>query len=187
MLIIAVVLSSSVFAKMDSTIRPLFKAVKKGQNSEVTHLLKQDVYKSKINATVGKKKIPLLFIAAKKGSRAVVETLLKNGADPTAKDADKITALMIASEKGYTSIVKLILDAIPDKDVKTEYVNAQDEDGSTALFLAIDGGSDNVSEVVRLLIDNRADSKIANNEGDTPVELAREYEMASIVSAMTKN
>ena len=84
-LIIAVVLSSSVFAKMDSTIRPLFKAVKKGQNSEVTHLLKQDVYKSKINATVGKKKIPLLFIAAKKGSRAVLPSIAMLSAEKEGK------------------------------------------------------------------------------------------------------
>lgn len=184
---IALMISSSVFAKMDSNLAPLVKAVKKGQNSELTRLLKQDMYKSNVNATIGKKKVPLLFIAIKKGNKSVVENLLKNGADPLAKDAAKVTALMIAADKGYLSIAKLILEYIPNQEVRTNYVNSQDEDGSTALLLAIESGADNMSVIVRTLLENKADPQLANYDGDTPVQLAKDYEMTGIVSLMTMN
>ncbi len=188
-LIIAVMISSSAFAKMDSNLAPLVKAVKKGQNSQLTSLLKQEKYKSNVNATIGKKKVPLLSVAVTKGNKSVVENLLKNGADPLAKDASKITALMIAADKGYFAIAKLILDYIPsqDQEVKVTYVNAQDEDGSTALMFAIESGAENTSVIVRLLMENKADPLLANNEGETSVQLARDYEMPGLVSSMTKN
>jgi ankyrin repeat protein len=170
---------------MEPLANSLFKAIKKGQNSELTRLLKQDAYKNQVNATVGKKKNPLLLIAAKKGSKQIVENLLTNGADPLAKNTDKTTALMIAAERGYYSIIESILDHITDKDVKKTYINEQNTDGSTALFLAVDSDPDNLTAIVKLLVANGADSSIANNDGYTPAQLATDCEMASVANAMT--
>lgn len=80
-------------------------------------------------------------------SLEIVKLLINHGAFINTKDYKGNTALMIASEKGYTKLVALLL---------TEYVqvNAKNNEGLSALHLATING---YTEIVELLIKNRAD------------------------------
>jgi len=58
-------------------------------------------------------------------------------------------------------------------------VNAQDKDGNTALFSAING---NRGSVVMILLDSGADTKIQNNQKQAPKEYAHihQFETSSL-------
>jgi ankyrin repeat protein len=47
--------------------------------------------------------------AAENGDKAVVELLLKNGAQPDLEDEDRWTALLRAIEGGHAAVVQLLL------------------------------------------------------------------------------
>jgi ankyrin repeat protein len=71
-----------------------------------------------------------LFFAAKYGHTAVVEALVKDGADPNARSSTGSTPLMIAAASGSVDAVKLLLDAGAE-------INAQESARSlTALMYA---------------------------------------------------
>jgi ankyrin repeat protein len=55
--------------------------------------------------------------AAEKGDKAVVELLLKNGAQPDLEDEDRCTALSRAIEGGHAVVVQLLLS----QGVKVNY------------------------------------------------------------------
>jgi len=76
-------------------------------------------------------------------------------------DEKGLTALMIASNKGFTEVVETLLDCGADVNYKTEK-------GFTALFLAAFGG--NLS-VVETLIKNGAEIS-CTNDGISPLDIA---------------
>lgn len=82
--------------------------------------------------------------------------------DPNVGDLDDTTALIIASQKGYTDIVEKLLEAGADPDV-------QDKNKNTALIIAANEGYGNI---VKMLIDNKADVDIRNAENDTALIIA---------------
>ncbi len=73
-----------------------------------------------------------LFAAIEKGEKGEVARLLKEGANPNAKDAQGRTALMLASAKGNSEIKTLIKSGAK--------VDAKDEQGRTALIKAVSLG-----------------------------------------------
>ena len=64
--------------------------------------------KKGVDATVGKDGDTVLILAAKKGSKAIVELLLANKADPNIKNKDGKTALGIAKRKGHQEIIDIL-------------------------------------------------------------------------------
>uniref|UniRef100_A0A8C7BJP6 Ankyrin repeat family A member 2 n=1 Tax=Neovison vison TaxID=452646 RepID=A0A8C7BJP6_NEOVI len=74
---------------------------------------------------------PLMWAAAH-GQIAVVEFLLQNGADPQLLGKGRESALSLACSKGYTDIVKMLLDCGVD-------VNEYDWNGGTPLLYAVHG------------------------------------------------
>jgi ankyrin repeat protein len=72
-----------------------------------------------------------LYVAATTGRVALLETLLKAGADANVKDSSDITALMRAAYSDYAEVdrVRLLLE-------HGAQINARDTHGSTALSLA---------------------------------------------------
>jgi ankyrin repeat protein len=81
------------------------------------------------------------------------------------------TALHIASERGYSDIVTLLVE-------KGAHINAQDSLKRTPLFLASQQG--NVS-IVRLLLDKGADYSLATETQQTPLSIAFEKGYDKIV------
>lgn len=65
------------------------------------------------------------------GYQAVIEVLLKAGADANIKDKHQATALMWAAHRDHHAVVQLLLERCPDLDL-----NAQNKRGDTALKIA---------------------------------------------------
>jgi ankyrin repeat protein len=86
----------------------------------------------------------------------IVTKLLKAGADPNAKTSDGSPIIVAASSVGNRGLVDALVSAGAD-------VNARGQMG-TALLTAV-----RFPEVVKILLDAKADPNVANNTGNTPL------------------
>ena len=109
----------------------------------------------------------------------VVKMLLAKGADINAKDIYDDTIVHFACKKGHIDVVKMLL-------AKGADINAKDSDGNTPLHGACQEGH---IEVIKKLLEFPAvlDSlTITNNNGKTPLELAKEINKQEIALLITK-
>ena len=140
-----------------------------------------------------------LLRAAYGGHAEMMEWLLDQGADPEAHDVYRWHALYIASHQGHTALVSILLDRGFDINRRANHgmvplmtaavhghvgvvelllsrkeieIDRQDNIGWTALYLA---SFNNHSEVIELLLRAGADPRISDNDGDTPLGVARNY------------
>jgi hypothetical protein len=91
------------------------------------------------------------------------------------------TALIPAADRGHVEVVRRLLQT----DVDVDHVN---DLGWTALLEAVilgDGGPAHV-EIVRLLLEAGADPAIADGEGITPLEHARNAGYDAMVELLTQ-
>lgn len=107
--------------------------------------------------------------AARYGHVEVVRYLLVNGADARRCLADGCTVLFLAAASGYELIVQDLLaherdDETGDVTELTKHVNAQNNEGTTALIEAAMYGHE---ASVELLLAARADVEIVNKLGET--------------------
>jgi ankyrin repeat protein len=114
----------------------------------------------------------------------LLELTLANGADVDAKDSYNGTGLIRAADRGYTTIVRRLLET----EIDVDHVNRL---GWTALLEAVilGGGDAEHVEVVRLLVDAGADTEIGDANGVTALAHARDngYEqMAEILAAASR-
>lgn len=79
--------------------------------------------------------------AASHGWDKFVASLIERGADLEAPDAEGMTPLMLAVDKGHAKCVQLLVDAGAD-------VNAKDPGGDTALIIAADKGRLDCAEML---------------------------------------
>ena len=118
------------------------------------------------------------MIAALQGYPDIVHQLLKYGADPNSiSNIDGSTAIhhVVGSltetphkdNKEKTAIKLAIIQQLIEKGANI--INIQNEDGLTALMMATDKG---LSEVVELLLQNRADPNIHGDKGWTALMYA---------------
>ncbi|MEJ2085110.1 MAG: ankyrin repeat domain-containing protein [Acidobacteriota bacterium] len=149
-----------------------------------------------------------LMEAAFNGDLAAVRDLVSAGADFHAGDADRRTALMWAAFNGHTEVVAFLLDKDAALDAKdsngrtalmyassgpfTETVELQLKEGSevnlqgtlegfTALMTAAAEGQ---LEVVRVLLENGADPKLMDKDGDTAMTFARQNGHDAVVDLL---
>jgi ankyrin repeat protein len=114
----------------------------------------------------------------------LLELTLANGADVDAKDSYNGTGVIRAADRGYTTIVRRLLET----EIDVDHVNRL---GWTALLEAVilGGGDAEHVEVVRLLVDAGADTEIGDANGVTALAHARDngYEqMAEILAAASR-
>jgi hypothetical protein len=141
----------------------VFEASALGDLETVRRLVGED--RSLVNAYAADGFYPL-GLAAFFGHRAIVEFLLKNGADvkATARNAQKVTALHGATARRDVQIVKLLLEAGADP-------NARQERGFTPLHDAAANGSEPLTE---LLLNHGARADAKTDDGKTPADMALE-------------
>jgi len=111
-----------------------------------------------------------LLVTGETGSVAMLREVLRGDPDPDATNRYGGVALIPASDRGHVEYVRAILS---ETGIDVDHVNRL---GWTALLEAVilgDGGPDHV-EIVRLLLDAGADRSIADRDGVTALEHARE-------------
>ncbi|XP_071008502.1 ankyrin repeat family A protein 2-like isoform X1 [Oncorhynchus clarkii lewisi] len=104
---------------------------------------------------------PLMWAAAH-GQIAVVEFLLQNGADPNLLAKGRESALSLACSKGYTDIVKMLIDCGVD-------VNEYDWNGGVPVLYAVHG---NHLRCVEILLESGADPTIESDSGFNAMDMA---------------
>ncbi len=155
---------------------------------------------------------PLVRASAIGNSAKDIKNIIHAGADVNANDDNGDTALIIASENGYTDIMKILLDAGAD-------VNVKNKDGDTALMLTterlrnpekrkeiistlLDAGADvnaknkrnntalfiairrGYKDLVKILLNAGADVNARTNYNETPLILANDFEYPEIVTML---
>ena len=131
-----------------------------------------------VNAKDNIQDTPYLYGGAE-GRTEILKLLLANGANLTDTNRYGGTALIPAAEKGHPDDVRLLLDAGVDPD----HVNKL---GWTALLeaIALSSGDAVHQEIVRLLIAGGADVNLADGNGATPLQLARQRGFAQIAAQL---
>ncbi|XP_041101885.1 ankyrin repeat family A protein 2-like isoform X1 [Polyodon spathula] len=104
---------------------------------------------------------PLMWAAAH-GQIAVVEFLLQNGADPNVLAKGRESALSLACSKGYTDIMKMLIDCGVD-------VNEYDWNGGAPLLYAVHG---NHVRCVEVLLESGADPTLETDSGFNAMDMA---------------
>ena len=147
----------------------LFQAISQRNHNMVKALLENG---ANVNET-GERGWTALMQASFLGDSAIVSTLLSNEIKPEVDHIDerKLTALMLAAQRKHAEVVRLLLKAGANVDLK-EY------NGQTALMFATEdpyGLQDpnplkNVSvQTVKALLDGGADVNLENDNGTTPL------------------
>ena len=144
-----------------------------------------------VNARDNWGKAPL-HVAALRDALNVAKLLIAEGADVNAKDIRDYTPLHQAAYNNATAVAKLLIaegadvHAAEANEGKTLMHIAVSNDAVEFTKLLIAGGADihaeaslhvaafhNAVEVAKLLIDNGADMQAQDNDGDTPLDLAK--------------
>lgn len=123
--------------------------------------------------------MPLSY-AASKNYKKLVQVLLNNNAQVNLRDKNHMTALMYANE---SESCQLLIDAGAD-------INAQDNDGNTALILICqrcDYYNNEYTDTVKLLIKAGTDVNIQNNDGETALLKAIRFGHKEIVELLLKS
>ncbi len=141
---------------------------------------------SSVPGLPGAKMTPLYMVAAGDGNWRVdfVNSLLSHGADPNAMNYApthntdtgaptgfmRLTALFAASQWGNAAIVELLLQHGADPNARTVVVPDNGQGGETPLCIAV---TYHRIEVVRILLSHGADPNMAQDNGGTPLGIAR--------------
>jgi len=113
-------------------------------------------YLKKFEIKSGKIAVPLLILATKRGSNAKVKELIKSGEDINITDDSGYTPLMNAVNENYLIVVKTLIDAGADVNIKNHFKK-------TALFYA------STPKIVDLLLDAGANVNVQDKIGYTSI------------------
>lgn len=115
-----------------------------------------------------------LLVACERDNLNIVKMLITRGADVSVTDKDGRTPLAIASFCGCLDVIQYLLAM----DGADEFLNAQDSNGCTPLWLAARTGNVNV---VRMLVEAGADATIQNHDGLCPNQVAEKYNKQKVL------
>lgn len=128
---------ADIYYKDDKKVTTLLQASHRGLTTVVEKLLEVHKANKEKKSTYlddgSDEAVTPLIAASSEGHEAVVELLLKAGATVDAKDVDGTTALMAAAARGHLPIVRSLIT------IGKANVNAQNDDGHSALMFAYNG------------------------------------------------
>jgi len=105
-------------------------------------------------------------IAGAKGQTEMLRWLISAGADINSPDVYRFTPLMRAVDNQHAEAVQILLSQ------GHADVNFKDESDNTALHFAV---ANRQSDVIKLLLSYGADPLLANRDGITPADLAKQH------------
>jgi ankyrin repeat protein len=105
-----------------------------------------------------------LFYAAKDGDSAIVNQLIRHGANPNAQDKSLETPLHFAAREYQLEASQSLIESGANP-------NAQDTHGNTPLWRAV-FESRGRSDMIKLLLSAGANKSLKNKHGSSPVDLA---------------
>ncbi|MDT7042205.1 ankyrin repeat domain-containing protein [Candidatus Nitronereus thalassa] len=193
---------------MNAEEQRLLEAVAQDDLATIRNLVKQGI---NVNAQDARGRTALL-VAVEGHYFESAKVLLKAGADVNVQDDKKDSPLLLAGAEGTVDIMRLILQAKPDFSLYNRFggtplipaaerghvdmvkllvntkvdINHVNHLGWTALLEAIvlsDGGPRH-QKIVQILVDAGADVHIADNQGVTPLEHARQKGFSEIVKVL---
>ncbi|MGB8367651.1 MAG: ankyrin repeat domain-containing protein [Candidatus Babeliales bacterium] len=124
--------------------KTLFQAIQQGDKRTVSALIKE----GNVNVNAMSKKGTPLIAAAKQAAKnptmdsqmaSIVKILLKSDANPSLTGPKGMTALMWAAKGGANKTAKALL---PDKNIREQTINMEDDQGNSALYFASKEGND---------------------------------------------
>merc|ERR1712087_217922 len=135
-----------------------------GENEVVERLCNHARGKAELEVRGGDGGKTALLLAAENGRLAVIRTLLRNGADVSAKaTGDGSDALMLCVNRNHIECVQFLVEQQSD-------INHQNKLGFTSLMIAAYNGN---RFVVEILLRCGAVLDLKNNRGETAYMIAR--------------
>ncbi len=134
-----------------------------------------------VNAQDHMENSPFLYAGAE-GNVELLKMGLENGADFNLYNRYGGTALIPAAEKGHLEIVKILTNI---ENYPIDHVNKL---GWTALLEAVILSEKNEDQtaIVRTLVEAGADINIADNDGVTPLQHAKNKSLAEVVEILSQ-
>jgi len=147
---------------------PNEELIKSAMNNDVGGVKRAVKNGADINARV--RDLTSLMIAAGRGYKEVVASLLEANADVNVKGEHGKTALSIALRRHHLPTAKLLLEKGCD-------INGKDDKGVTPLMWAVYEGK---METVKFILENKADPNAANSKEKTALGYAKERNLKDI-------
>lgn len=153
------------------TAEDLRNAALRGQTATVRRAIEQGI-KAQAADSSGQ---TALMLAAFNGHSDIIRYLLDEGSSVNTANTEGRTPLMFAASGPFPESVQLLLDAGAD-------VNAMDtvEQWSALMFAAAEGQT----EVVRILLTNRADPSLKDKDGETALDFAQNNNHSKVISLL---
>merc|ERR1712013_940541 len=118
------------------------------------------------------------LVAAENGRLEVMRTLLRYGADVSAKlEGDGSDALMLCVNKNHIECVEFLVQ----QQTNIQFINHQNTLGFTPLMIAAYNGN---RAVVEILLRYGAQLKLKNNRGETAYNIARKANHLDLCSIL---
>jgi uncharacterized protein len=123
--------------------------------------------------------IPNIFLAAQNNDKDLMIEALKTTSVDLPGENEGYTALMIASNYGFSDMVELLLKSGAN-------VNAQTTGGMTALALSISPKEEEAARIVSQLLAAGADVNLASGGGNTPLMEAAYQGNTTVLKVLLK-
>jgi ankyrin repeat protein len=156
----------------------LFFAARAGDLISVIIFVEQGI---SVNYSDPKTGDQALMMAAHSENFQLVDFLLANGADCTAKNKSGYVALSFAARNGNLAIGKKLLDAL----LGLETINTRStRSNETPLMQAVFGGH---VDFIKMLLDHGADPSLTTTYGYSAIDFAKSQRRVDIVSLLINN
>ncbi len=192
-----------------ATRHPIIEAARKGNKSELLRLLDQhrdkriDSFKDSWGRTAlanaaetgqdaivdlllkrGANPFSPLHQAAISGNQSMAALLLKSGVNPNIKDIFETTLLHFAARNGHKNVATLLLNHGANKDAQDKWDRTPLFSAAMDGYWAVKGGPE---AVVTLLLERGADPKIKDVEGKMPLDITSNPKIKALLQkAMDK-
>ncbi|KAJ9602538.1 hypothetical protein H2200_013081 [Cladophialophora chaetospira] len=149
----------------------LLKAIDKGSVKAIELLIDLGVDLNQLSSKSDARNpvyLPLSY-AARRDDPAIIELLIKGGADINARDYFGNNALLSAASSGQDKVIELLLNRQYNADIEVQRTSTDDRKGFTPLMLAVHDGR---LSSIKVLLAKGAKRDVVNEAGDTLLHIA---------------